>query len=140
MVISYETFGKWGHENVLGDYVRVIRRFHPEIIISAFTGTPADSHGHHQVSGIVTQDAFKAEETLHGRERRQPRKHHRQYRRIRLRAGTVLCRDRSGREKPAPVPISERRAEQRAPNVGASAGAEGCRRSGYCGPVQRSAL
>src|SRR5439155_1186279 len=43
-----------------GDFVRVIRQFRPEIIISRFTGTPADGHGHHQVAGIITQEAFKA--------------------------------------------------------------------------------
>jgi len=55
-----EAFEKWGHEQVLGDFVRVIRQFRPEIIISAFTGTPQDGHGHHQAAGIVTQEAFKA--------------------------------------------------------------------------------
>jgi len=45
---------------VLGDFVRVIRYFRPEIIISRFTGTPRDGHGHHQVAGIITQEAFKA--------------------------------------------------------------------------------
>src|SRR5207249_10705100 len=53
-------YAKWGHNQVLGDVVRVIRQFRPEIIISRFTGTPRDGHGHHQVAGIVTQEAFKA--------------------------------------------------------------------------------
>ena len=55
-----DTFTKWAHDQILGDYVRVIRYFRPEIIISRFTGTPKDGHGHHQVSGIITQEAFKA--------------------------------------------------------------------------------
>jgi len=55
-----DTFTKWPHDQILGDYVRVIRYFRPEIIISRFTGTPRDGHGHHQVSGIITQEAFKA--------------------------------------------------------------------------------
>jgi LmbE family N-acetylglucosaminyl deacetylase len=54
-----DTFTKWDHDQILGDYVRVIRYFRPEIIISRFTGTPRDGHGHHQVSGIITQEAFK---------------------------------------------------------------------------------
>src|SRR5437763_10488098 len=54
-----DTFTKWPHDQVLGDFVRVIRCFRPEIIISRFTGTPRDGHGHHQVAGIVTQEAFK---------------------------------------------------------------------------------
>src|SRR6185295_18514409 len=53
-------FEKWGHEQMLGDFVRVIRQFKPEIIVSAFRGTTADGHGHHQAAGIVTQEAFLA--------------------------------------------------------------------------------
>jgi hypothetical protein len=30
-------FGKWGHDQVLGDVVRAIRPVRPEIIISRFT-------------------------------------------------------------------------------------------------------
>jgi LmbE family N-acetylglucosaminyl deacetylase len=55
-----DTFTKWPHDQVLGDFVRVIRYFRPEIIISRFTGTARDGHGHHQVAGIITQEAFKA--------------------------------------------------------------------------------
>jgi LmbE family N-acetylglucosaminyl deacetylase len=54
-----DTFTKWPHDQVLGDFVRAIRYFKPEIIISRFTGTPRDGHGHHQVAGIITQEAFK---------------------------------------------------------------------------------
>jgi len=54
-----DTFTKWAHDQILGDYVRIIRYFRPEIIISRFTGTSRDGHGHHQVSGIITQEAFK---------------------------------------------------------------------------------
>src|SRR5262245_65763159 len=55
-----DTFTKWPHDQVLGDFVRVIRYFRPEIIISAYTGSSRDGHGHHQVAGIITQEAFKA--------------------------------------------------------------------------------
>src|SRR5215831_959147 len=54
-----DTFTKWPHDQVLGDFVRVIRYFRPEIIISQWSGTSRDGHGHHQVSGIITQEAFK---------------------------------------------------------------------------------
>jgi LmbE family N-acetylglucosaminyl deacetylase len=54
-----DTFTKWPRQQVLGDFVRVIRQFRPEIIISRFTGTSRDGHGHHQVAGIITQEAFK---------------------------------------------------------------------------------
>src|SRR3989454_12768620 len=55
-----DTFTKWNHDQILGDFVRVIRYFRPEIIISRFTGTPRDGHGHHQVAGLITQEAFRA--------------------------------------------------------------------------------
>jgi LmbE family N-acetylglucosaminyl deacetylase len=55
-----EAFEKWGREALLGDFVRVIRQFRPEIIVSRFRGTSADGHGHHQAAGIMTQEAFKA--------------------------------------------------------------------------------
>ena len=55
-----ETLQKWGHDNVLRDYVRVIREFRPDVLISRFTGTPSDGHGHHQASGIITKEAFTA--------------------------------------------------------------------------------
>src|SRR5678816_1468030 len=55
-----EAFEKWGHDQLLGDFVRVIRQFRPEIIVSRFRGTTADGHGHHQAAGILTQEAFKA--------------------------------------------------------------------------------
>ncbi|MBI1955793.1 MAG: PIG-L family deacetylase [Acidobacteria bacterium] len=55
-----ETFEKWGREQALGDFVRVIRAFRPDILISRFTGTSADGHGHHQAAGILTKEAFRA--------------------------------------------------------------------------------
>ena len=55
-----ETFEKWGREQALGDFVRVIRAFRPDIVISRFTGTSADGHGHHQAAGILTKEAFRA--------------------------------------------------------------------------------
>src|SRR6516164_8907786 len=38
-----DAFTKWPHDQVLGDFVRVIRYFRPEIIISMFTRTPRDN-------------------------------------------------------------------------------------------------
>ena len=55
-----ETLDKWGREQLVGDMVRVIRRFRPEVIISRFSGTPRDGHGHHQAAGIATREAFHA--------------------------------------------------------------------------------
>src|SRR5271165_2555545 len=55
-----ETFHKWGgHDIALGDMVRVIRTFRPDIICTRFQGNSRDGHGHHQASGILTREAFR---------------------------------------------------------------------------------
>jgi LmbE family N-acetylglucosaminyl deacetylase len=56
-----ETFQKWGgHDIALGDIVRVIRTFHPDVLVARFSGTERDGHGHHQASAILTKEAFRA--------------------------------------------------------------------------------
>ena len=58
---SEETFEKWGgHDIALGDMVRVIRTFRPDVICTRFQGNSRDGHGHHQASGILTREAFRA--------------------------------------------------------------------------------
>ena len=56
-----ETFAKWGgHDIALGDMVRIIRTFRPDVICTRFQGSSRDGHGHHQASGILTREAFRA--------------------------------------------------------------------------------
>ncbi|MBI4458943.1 MAG: PIG-L family deacetylase, partial [Acidobacteria bacterium] len=55
-----ETLDKWGREQALRDFVRVVRSFRPDIVISRFSGTDADGHGHHQAAGVLTKEAFRA--------------------------------------------------------------------------------
>jgi LmbE family N-acetylglucosaminyl deacetylase len=56
-----ETFSKWGgHDVALGDMVRVIRTFRPDVLVARFSGTQRDGHGHHQASSVLTQEAFRA--------------------------------------------------------------------------------
>ncbi|HSM88055.1 MAG TPA: PIG-L family deacetylase, partial [Candidatus Limnocylindrales bacterium] len=56
-----ETFDKWhGHDVALGDIVRAIRIFRPDVLTSRFSGTPRDGHGNHEASGILTREAFRA--------------------------------------------------------------------------------
>ena len=56
-----ETFQKWnGHDVAMGDIVRVIRTFRPDVLVSRFQGSSRDGHGNHQASGIVTKEAFRA--------------------------------------------------------------------------------
>lgn len=51
---------KWDEKIILCDAVRVIRNFRPLVVISQFSGTSADGHGHHQYSGYITPLAIKA--------------------------------------------------------------------------------
>ncbi|MGH7625627.1 MAG: PIG-L family deacetylase, partial [Gemmatimonadaceae bacterium] len=53
-----ETFQHWPHDSVLTDVVTVVRAFRPQVIVSVFSGTPRDGHGHHQVAGIVSKEAY----------------------------------------------------------------------------------
>jgi LmbE family N-acetylglucosaminyl deacetylase len=55
-----ETIAKWGHEETLGELVHFIRKWRPAVIISRFEGTPRDGHAHHQASGALTREAFRA--------------------------------------------------------------------------------
>lgn len=53
-----ETFTIWDKEKVLGDLVRIIRQFRPDIIITRFNTTPGTTHGHHTASAILAAEAF----------------------------------------------------------------------------------
>jgi LmbE family N-acetylglucosaminyl deacetylase len=55
-----EAFGHWPEEELLRDVVAVVRHFRPDILVSVFSGTPADGHGQHQVAGIIAERAFDA--------------------------------------------------------------------------------
>ena len=58
--VREEALSKWDKDAVLSDMVRVIRTFRPLVIVSVWTGTPADGHGHHQAAGMLTVEAYKA--------------------------------------------------------------------------------
>lgn len=53
-----ESFEKWGHDAILGDVVRVIRTFRPDIIITRFPPDRTAGHGHHEASAILAREAF----------------------------------------------------------------------------------
>jgi LmbE family N-acetylglucosaminyl deacetylase len=56
-----ETFNKWhGHDIALGDLVRAIRTFRPDVLVARFSGTTRDGHGHHQASALLAIEAFRA--------------------------------------------------------------------------------
>ena len=55
-----ESFAHWPRDSVLGDMVKVVRAFKPQVIVSVFSGTPRDGHGQHQVAGILSREAYDA--------------------------------------------------------------------------------
>ena len=55
----YETFNIWDRQQVLEDFVWVIRKFRPDIMVTRFSETPGITHGHHTASAILAREAFK---------------------------------------------------------------------------------
>ncbi len=55
-----EAKSKWDEKIILCDTVRAIRQFRPLVVISRFSGTPADGHGQHQFAGYISPLAVKA--------------------------------------------------------------------------------
>ena len=54
-----ETFAKWGREETLGDVVRVVRAFRPDVIVTLpLQGTGGGQH--HQAVARLARDAFRA--------------------------------------------------------------------------------
>jgi LmbE family N-acetylglucosaminyl deacetylase len=53
-----ETRQHWPQDSLLSDVITVMRAFKPHIVITTFSGTPRDGHGHHQISAIVARDAY----------------------------------------------------------------------------------
>ena len=51
---------KWDEKIILCDAVHAIRTFRPLVVISRFSGTPADGHGQHQYAGYIAPLAVKA--------------------------------------------------------------------------------
>lgn len=54
-----ETLEIWNKDSVLGDVVRAIRRFKPDVIINRFNHRdPGSTHGHHTSSAMLSFEAF----------------------------------------------------------------------------------
>ena len=55
-----EALAVWDHDQVLGDVVRVIRTFRPDVIITRFAPVAQNgNHGHHNASALLALEAFK---------------------------------------------------------------------------------
>jgi LmbE family N-acetylglucosaminyl deacetylase len=55
---STKAMSIWGKDQVLGDVVRVIRYFQPDVIVTRFSPIPGGTHGHHTASAILAVEAF----------------------------------------------------------------------------------
>lgn len=54
-----ETLDIWNKKEVLGDVVRIIRQFKPDVIINRFDHrSPGTTHGHHTSSAMLSVEAF----------------------------------------------------------------------------------
>ncbi|MEE8305301.1 MAG: PIG-L family deacetylase, partial [Candidatus Tectomicrobia bacterium] len=54
-----DAFAHWDRDSVVAAVVQAIRDVQPDVVISLWTGTTADGHGHHQACGIATCEAFE---------------------------------------------------------------------------------
>ena len=55
-----EALRTWDREEILRDFVRIVRAEKPHVILSRFRGGPRDGHGQHQTAGLIAQEAYKA--------------------------------------------------------------------------------
>ncbi len=55
-----ESLRIWNHDQVLGDVVRTIRAFRPDVILTRFPPDERAGHGHHTASAMLAIEAFKA--------------------------------------------------------------------------------
>ncbi len=54
-----ETFNIWDRNQVLSDFVWIIRKFRPDVMITRFSERPKVTHGHHTASAILAHEAYK---------------------------------------------------------------------------------
>jgi len=54
-----ETLQKWDRNLILGDMVKVIRQFKPDIVLTRFSTTQG-GHGHHLASAMLAVEAYSA--------------------------------------------------------------------------------
>jgi len=55
-----ESLRLWHHDAVLGDVVRTIRAFRPDVILTRFPPDARAGHGHHTASAMLAIEAFAA--------------------------------------------------------------------------------
>ncbi len=55
-----EALQTWGRELLCREIVRAIRSVQPQVVVSRWSGSRRDGHGHHQAVGAVVREAFEA--------------------------------------------------------------------------------
>ena len=53
-----ETLGIWGRDAILEDVVTVMKKFHPDVVITRFPPEAGETHGHHTASAMLAVEAF----------------------------------------------------------------------------------
>jgi len=53
-----ETFEKWGRDEIVSDFVRLIRMVRPDVVFSAFLPTGTGGGQHHQASAVLSHEAY----------------------------------------------------------------------------------
>lgn len=54
-----EALSIWEEKEVLGDIVRTIRSFRPDVIVTRFSPDDTGTHGHHTASAVLAREAFR---------------------------------------------------------------------------------
>ena len=55
-----ETLDKWGTEEILSDFVHLVRELKPDMIVCRFPASGEGGHGHHTASAILADMAYEA--------------------------------------------------------------------------------
>ena len=55
-----ESLRIWNHDKVLGEVVRTLRTFRPDVILTRFPPDERGGHGHHTASALLAIEAFQA--------------------------------------------------------------------------------
>ncbi|MGW2587991.1 PIG-L family deacetylase [Streptomyces virginiae] len=55
-----DSLRRWGRDAMVRELVRVIRTIQPQVVVSRWSGTELDGHGHHQAVGLAAREAYEA--------------------------------------------------------------------------------
>jgi LmbE family N-acetylglucosaminyl deacetylase len=55
-----ETLRIWDHDAILADAVAVMKKFHPDVVITRFPPEGGETHGHHTASAMLAVEAYHA--------------------------------------------------------------------------------